>query len=100
MQPPAERPIGDTVPLLRSCPKKKIVGVLTQVDCLAHGARLVIKTKNGQTNPLLLPETASAPLQLTCGAQKVFSGGFPLTYTVNADDVHHTMGDITDIAWQ
>jgi hypothetical protein len=93
------KPVGDTVPYSSLLPKKKIIGILTQVDCLSHGTRLVIKTKTGQISPLLLTETASVPLQLTCGPQKL-TRRVALTYTVNADELHHTVGDITEFAWQ
>ena len=65
------KPVGETVPYASLLPKKKMAGVLTQVDCLSHGTRLLIKIKTGQSNALLLPETAAMPLQLTCGPQKV-----------------------------
>jgi len=91
--------VGDAVPYASLLPKKKMVGTLTQVDCLSHGTRLVIKAKTGQTSGLFLPETAAMPLQLTCGPQKV-ARHVALTYTVNADELHHTIGDITDFAWQ
>jgi hypothetical protein len=94
-----EKPVGAAVPYASLLPKKKMVGVLTQVDCLRNGARLLIKAKTGQVSALLLPETASMPLQLSCGAQKRIRR-VTLTYTVNADEVHHTIGDITDFAWQ
>jgi hypothetical protein len=93
------KPIGDAVPYASLLPKKKMAGVLTQVDCLSHGTRLLIKTKTGQSSALLLPETAAMPLQLTCGAQKV-TRRVTLTYTVNADELRHTIGDITEFAWQ
>ena len=91
--------VGEPVPYASLLPKKKMAGVLTQVDCLSHGSRLTVKTKTGQTSALLLPETASLPLQLSCGAQKVVRHVM-LTYTVNADELHHTIGDITEFAWQ
>ncbi len=91
--------VGDAVPYASLLPKKKMAGTLTQVDCLSHGTRLVIKAKTGQTSGLFLPETASMPLQLTCGPQKL-ARHVVLTYAVNADEIHHTIGDITDFAWQ
>ena len=92
-------PVGEPVPYSSLLPKKKTAGVLTQVDCLSHGVRLTVKTKTGQISAFLLPETASMPLQLTCGAQKV-ARRVALTYTANTDEIHHTIGDITEFAWQ
>ena len=91
--------VGDPVPYSSLLPKKKIIGTLTQIDCLSHGVRLLVKTKAGQTSALLLPETAAMPLQLTCGPQRV-AKRVTITYTVNADEIHHTIGDITEFAWQ
>ncbi len=91
-------PVGDTVSYASLLPKKKMIGALTQVDCLSHGTRLMVKAANGQTSALLLPETATSALQLTCGVQKS-PRRVTLTYSVNADAIHHTVGDITEIAW-
>jgi hypothetical protein len=91
--------VGDPVPYSSLLPKKKMIGVLTQVDCLNHGVRLLIKAKTGQTSAFYLAETVSVPLQLSCGAQKV-ARRVSLTYTVTNDDIRHTIGDVTEFAWQ
>jgi len=91
--------VGEAVPFSSLLPKKKFSGVLTQVDCLNHGARLFVKAKTGETSPFYLPETAALPLQLTCGAQKP-ARRVTLTFTVSADALRHTIGDITELAWQ
>jgi hypothetical protein len=89
--------VGEAVPFSTLVPKKKISGVLTQVDCLKNGARLLIKGKGGETTALFLRE--SAPLNLACGAQRV-ARRVVVSYSVEADEVRHTSGDVTDFAWQ
>jgi hypothetical protein len=91
--------VEDAVPYASLVPKKKIRGVLTQVDCLRRGVRLLIKSSNGQTSALFLSETVSVPLQLACGVQRV-ARHVAITYTATADELRHTIGDITDFAWQ
>jgi hypothetical protein len=91
--------VGDAVPFSSLVPKKKIAGLLTQVDCLSHGARLLVKAKTGGTSALFLPETVSLPLQLTCGAQRTVRR-VTITYTATADEIRHTIGDVTEFAWQ
>jgi hypothetical protein len=91
--------VGDAVPYSSLLPKKKISGVLTQVDCLNRGVRLLVKAKTGETSALYLPETASLPLQLTCGAQHA-PRHVTITYTMSADEIRHTIGDVTEFAWQ
>jgi hypothetical protein len=58
-----------------------------------------VKAKTGETSALYLPETASLPLQLTCGAQHA-PRRVTITYTVSADEIRHTIGDVTEFAWQ
>lgn len=90
-------PVGEAVPFSSLVPKKKVTGVITQVDCLKSGARLVIKGKAGETTALFLRETE--PLKLTCGAQRV-SRRVIISYSAQPDDVRHTVGDVTEFAWQ
>jgi len=90
-------PVGDAVPFSSLIPKKKVSGILTQVDCLKTGARVSVKAKNGQTTALFLRETE--PLKLTCGAQRV-ARRVVISYTAQADEVRHTSGDVTEFAWQ
>lgn len=89
--------MGEAVPFSSLVPKKKVTGVITQVDCLKSGARLVIKGKAGETTALFLRETE--PLKLTCGAQRV-SRRVIISYSAQPDDVRHTVGDVTEFAWQ
>ena len=89
--------MGDAVPFSALVPKKKVAGVLTQVDCLKSGARLLIKGKGGETTALFLRETE--PLKLTCGAQRA-SRRVIISYSAQPDDVRHTVGDVTELAWQ
>jgi len=91
--------VGDAVPYASLVAKKKIAGVLVQIDCLSHGTRLLVKSKNGQTTALLLPETASQPLNLTCGIQHT-PRRVAISYSVTPDEIHHTVGDVTEFAWQ
>lgn len=90
-------PVGDAVPFSSLVPKKKISGVLTQVDCLKTGARLLVKAKTGQTSALFLRETET--LKLTCGSQRA-ARRVIISYSAQADDVRHTIGDVTEFAWQ
>ncbi len=90
-------PVGEAVPFSALVPKKKVVGVLLQVDCLKNGARLLIKGKGGETTALFLRQTE--PLKLTCGAQRV-SRRVLISYSAQPDDVRHTVGDVTEFAWQ
>jgi hypothetical protein len=92
-------PVGDAVPYSSLVPKKKIAGVLTQVDCLSRGVRLLVKAKTGETSALFLPETVSLPVQLSCGVQRT-PRRVTITYTATADEIRHTIGDVTEFAWQ
>jgi hypothetical protein len=89
--------VDAAIPYSALVPQKKIVGLLTQVDCLKNGARLMIKAKSGQTSALFLRE--SGPLNLTCGTQRA-PRSVAASYSAQADDVHHTVGDITEFAWR
>jgi len=89
--------VDDAIPYSALVPQKKISGVLTQVDCLKNGARLIIKMKAGQTTALFLRE--SGPLNLTCGAQRV-PRNVAVSYAAQADDVRKTAGDVTEFAWR
>jgi hypothetical protein len=89
--------VGEAVPFSSLVPKKKITGVLTQVDCLKTGARILVKPKAGPTTALFLRETE--PLKLTCGAQRL-ARRVVVSYSAQADDVRHTIGDVTEFAWQ
>ncbi len=90
-------PVGDAVPFSSLVPKKKVAGVLTQVDCLKSGARLLVKGKAGDTTALFLRE--AEPLKLTCGVQRA-ARRVIISYSAQADDVRHTIGDVTEFAWQ
>jgi hypothetical protein len=89
--------VGEAVPYSSLIPKKKLTGVLTQVDCLKTGARLTIKARTGQTTALFLPETA--PLHLSCGMQRAVRRVI-VSYSAQTDEVRHTSGDVTEFAWQ
>jgi hypothetical protein len=90
-------PVGDAVPFSSLVPKKKVAGVLTEVDCLKTGARLLVRTKSGETSALFLRETE--PLKLACGTQRA-ARRVVVSYSVQPDDVRHTIGDVTEFAWQ
>jgi len=92
-------PVGDAVPYSSLVPKKKVSGVLAEVDCLKNGVRLMIKLRSGQSTALYLPETNALPLTLTCGAQRSLRH-VNVTYTASPDEIRHTVGDVTEFAWQ
>jgi len=89
--------VGEVVPFSSVVPKRKIAGVLTQVDCLSSGARLLIKGVKGETTALFLRETEA--LHLTCGVQRL-ARRVAISYSAVADEARHTSGDVTDFAWQ
>jgi len=89
--------VDDPIPYSALVPTKKISGLLTQVDCLKIGARLIVKAKTGQTTALFLRD--SGPLKLACGLQRA-PRRVALSYAAQADDVRHTVGDVTEFAWQ
>jgi hypothetical protein len=78
-------------------PKKKIQGVLVQVDCLRTGARLGVKGRAGQILELFLKD--AAPLNLACGTQHS-PRRVSISYLAQPDDARQTAGDITEIEWQ
>jgi hypothetical protein len=90
-------PVGDAVPFSALVPKKKVAGVLTQVDCLKTGARVLVKSRTGETAALFLRDTE--PLKLTCGPQRP-ARRVIVSYSAQPDDVRHTIGDVTELAWQ
>jgi hypothetical protein len=85
------------VPWSSMVPKKKIQGVLVQVDCLRTGARLGVKGRAGQILELFLKD--AAPLNLACGTQHS-PRRVSISYLAQPDDARHTAGDITEIEWQ
>jgi hypothetical protein len=87
----------EVVPWNATVPKRKFQGLLLQVECLRTGARLSVKNRAGQTLFLFLPDIA--PLQLSCGAQKV-PRRVSLSYLARPDEVRHTAGEVAEIAWQ
>jgi hypothetical protein len=90
-------PVGDAVPMSELVKKKKVAGMLIQVDCLRHGARLMVKSKTGETMALYLQD--SETLHLTCGPLRA-PRHVVITYAAQADETRHTVGDITEFAWQ
>jgi hypothetical protein len=86
----------DAVPWNSVVPKKKITGVLTQVDCLHTGVRLLVKSAKG---PVHLFLKDAAPLNLTCGAQPK-PRRVSISYLAEPDENRHTEGDVTGIQWQ
>ena len=92
-----EAPIGEVVPWNSVVPKKKILGVLTQVDCLHSGSRILVKSRAGQTVSLFLKDAAA--LNLSCGAQTA-PRRVAISYLAQPDDMRHTLGDVTEFAWQ
>jgi hypothetical protein len=89
--------VGEAVPYSSLVPKKKISGVLTQVDCFKAGARLLVKGRTGEATALFLRETE--PLHLACGAQRP-GRRVMISYSAQPDEVRHTVGDVTEFAWQ
>jgi hypothetical protein len=87
----------DAVPWSAVVPKKKILGLLLQIDCLHTGARLVVKGKTGPPLALYLKDTA--PLNLACGVQRS-SRRVSISYLAEADDVRHTVGEVTTLEFQ
>jgi hypothetical protein len=87
----------DAVPWNSVIPKKKMTGVLTQVDCLHTGVRLLVKSSTGQVLPLYLKD--ATPLNLACGAQPK-PRRVSISYLAEPDDNRHTDGDVTTIQWQ
>jgi hypothetical protein len=86
----------DAVPWNSVVPKKKITGVLTQVDCLHTGVRLLVKSAKG---PVLLYLKDAAPLNLACGVQPK-PRHVSISYLAEPDENRHTEGDVTGIQWQ
>jgi hypothetical protein len=74
-----------------------MTGVVTQVDCLHTGVRLLVKSSTGQVLPLYLKD--ATPLNLTCGAQPK-PRRVSISYLAEPDDNRHTEGDVTSIQWQ
>jgi hypothetical protein len=89
--------IGEVVPFSSVLPKRKIVGVLAQVDCFKSGARLLVKGAKGDNTALFLRDVES--LHLTCGVQRVLRH-VTVSYTAQPDEARHTVGDVSDFAWQ
>jgi hypothetical protein len=89
--------VGEVVPFSSVVPKRKIAGILTQVDCLSSGARLLIRGAKGETTALFLREIE--PLHLACGVQRLPRRA-AISYSAIADETRHTVGDVTDFAWQ
>ncbi|HMF76322.1 MAG TPA: hypothetical protein VK604_11725 [Bryobacteraceae bacterium] len=87
----------EAVPWNSIVPKKKIVGLLKQVDCLRTGVRLLVKSSSGQTLPLYLKD--ATPLNLTCGAQRT-PRRVSIAYLAEPDENRHTEGNVTGIQWQ
>jgi CheY-like chemotaxis protein len=87
----------DAVPWSSVVPKKKITGVLTQVDCLHAGVRLLVKSNTGQVLPLYLKD--AAPLNLTCGVQRN-GKRVSIAYSAEPDENRHTQGNVTSIQWR
>jgi hypothetical protein len=94
----AGAPVAEhVVPWSSMVPKKRIQGVLVQVDCLRNGARLRVKGRTGQIVELFLKD--AAPLNLACGTQRS-PRRVSISYLAQADDTRHTAGDITEIEWR
>lgn len=92
-----DAPIGEVVPWNSVVPQKKVLGTLTQVDCLHSGTRLLVKSRAGQTVSLFLKD--SGALNLSCGTQRT-PRRVAISYAAQPDDVRHTAGDVTEFAWQ
>lgn len=84
---------ADVVPWNSVVPKKKITGVLTQVDCLHTGVRLLVKS-GSQVLALYLKDATS--LNLACGAQRS-TRRVTISYLAEPDENRHTEGEVTAI---
>jgi hypothetical protein len=72
--------------------EKKLIGILTRIDCLKHGRRLWVKDRTGAIKELFLPESLDA--SLSCGVQSR-PPRISLEYRDSADEVLHTVGEIS-----
>ncbi|MBV9082842.1 MAG: hypothetical protein JOZ62_09215 [Acidobacteriaceae bacterium] len=85
------------VPWDATVPQKKVVGTLTQVDCLKGPARITVKLKTGNTIQLLIEKPSEA--KLSCGPQQP-APRVSISYAAEPDERLHTEGRVSNMQVQ
>lgn len=86
------------VPWDATLPRRKLIGLLTQVECL-HGGRARITVKDRAGKPTVLLGEASAVTAVSCGPQQP-ARRVSLSYSVDPDDRLRTVGRIIELQLQ
>ncbi len=85
------------VPWSDVIPQKRLEGVLTRVDCLGSDARLILRSRDGTSTPLLLKNASE--FGLACGEQRS-PARLSVSFAAQPDEQLKTSGTVTTLKIQ
>jgi hypothetical protein len=87
----------NAVPWTELTPQRRLNGVLIRVDCLGSDARLILKSRDGASTPLLLKNASE--FNLACGEQRS-PARLSVTFAAQPDERSKTSGTVTTLQVQ
>ena len=82
----------EVLPWTDTVPQKRLDGALTRVDCLGSDARLILRSKDGASTPLLLKNVSQSGL--SCGEQRP-PARLSVHFAAQPDERLQTSGTVT-----